>query len=69
MKDVLDLEGVSKKYIKVVGGKAAALGELIAIGVNVPTGFVITTKAFTSMDEKLGQAILARSKSWFYGSL
>jgi len=30
----------------VVGGKAANLGELIAMGARVPPGFVITSKAF-----------------------
>ncbi|MCG2887792.1 MAG: pyruvate, water dikinase [Sulfolobales archaeon] len=43
---VLDLKDVRKDMIELAGGKGANLGELISIGVRVPPGFVITSRAF-----------------------
>src|SRR6266576_6579479 len=40
------LANVSRKDISLVGGKAAALGEMIQVGLPIPDGFVITTNAF-----------------------
>src|SRR5690242_17467791 len=40
------LDLTSKDDLTLVGGKAASLGQLIAWGVNVPPGFVITTAAY-----------------------
>ncbi len=46
MTNVLWLHEVSKDDIDSVGEKAAYLGELIKAGLQVPTGFVITTDAY-----------------------
>ena len=40
------LHEVSSKDSRLVGGKAAHLGELISAGVRVPPGFVVTTEAY-----------------------
>jgi len=47
MEYVKDLKSVSLKDLSLVGGKAGNLGELVKIGMNVPTGFVITTELFS----------------------
>jgi len=39
-------EEISKKDIKIAGGKGASLGEMIKIGIPVPRGFVILANAF-----------------------
>ncbi|MFN8661368.1 MAG: PEP/pyruvate-binding domain-containing protein [Thermomicrobiales bacterium] len=46
---VLDLGYLRARDLAQVGGKAANLGELIAIGMPVPPGFVITTTAYESV--------------------
>ncbi len=51
------LHDVSLSDITQVGGKAAALGELMQIGVPVPSGFVITTAAFRSDPSALQRSI------------
>ncbi|NIG57542.1 phosphoenolpyruvate synthase [Chitinophaga sp. Cy-1792] len=47
---ILPLEKVSLDSIALVGGKSASLGEMISsltqVGVKIPTGFAITTKAY-----------------------
>jgi len=43
---VLDLNGIRKEMIDIVGGKGANLGELVSLGIRVPPGFVITSTAF-----------------------
>jgi len=43
---VIKIQNANKDMVPVVGGKAANLGELIAMGARVPPGFVITSKAF-----------------------
>jgi len=40
------LSNCGKDDVSLVGGKGAALGELIRIGIPVPSGFVITTNAY-----------------------
>jgi pyruvate,water dikinase len=46
MKYVRWLEEVTKDDIPIAGGKGANMGEMIRIGLPVPSGFVITTAAF-----------------------
>ena len=44
---VLDLKEIGQTHVALVGGKAAHLGELSRIeGIDVPTGFCVTTDAF-----------------------
>ncbi len=40
------LNDASHAEVELVGGKAAALGEMLRKGINVPDGFVVTTDAF-----------------------
>jgi pyruvate,water dikinase len=44
---LVKLSEVGRKNIALVGGKAASLGEMIKVGIPVPPGFVITTKAYS----------------------
>ncbi len=46
MKYIRWLEDVTKDDIPIAGGKGANMGEMIRIGLPVPSGFVITTSAF-----------------------
>ncbi|MDD1680835.1 MAG: phosphoenolpyruvate synthase, partial [Methanoregula sp.] len=46
MPDVLWLEEIRKEDIAAVGGKGASLGEMSSIGLPVPGGFVVTSRAF-----------------------
>jgi phosphoenolpyruvate synthase/pyruvate phosphate dikinase len=46
MNYVIKLETVTKDDLNEVGGKAASLGEMMSNQFPVPSGFVITTKAF-----------------------
>lgn len=46
MKYIINLDELSKKDVKIAGGKGASLGELIQGHFDVPTGFVVTTLAF-----------------------
>ncbi len=46
-KYVISLDNVSKRDISLVGGKGANLGEMIEAGFPVPSGFAVTTEAFT----------------------
>ena len=43
---ILDLKSIRKDMFSVAGGKGANLGELIAFGIRVPPGFVITSNAY-----------------------
>jgi len=43
---ILDLKSIRKDMLSVAGGKGANLGELIAFGIRVPPGFVITSNAY-----------------------
>ena len=64
---VLRLKDIDRTNVKVVGGKAANLGELSRIeGIHVPDGFCVSTEAFkrvvaeTSMNELLDQLSLLK---------
>jgi len=46
MKFIKTLKEISKSDISIAGGKGANLGELLKIGLPVPSGFVILTRAF-----------------------
>jgi pyruvate,water dikinase len=46
MELVLPLSGVTKEMVDWVGGKNAHLGEAMKIGLPIPAGFAITTRAF-----------------------
>ncbi|MEJ2777693.1 pyruvate, water dikinase [Stygiolobus sp. RP850M] len=43
---ILDLKSIRKDMFSLAGGKGANLGELIAFGIRVPPGFVITSNAY-----------------------
>jgi phosphoenolpyruvate synthase/pyruvate phosphate dikinase len=59
MAAIRNLAEVDYSKVGLVGGKAASLGEMIKVGVSVPSGFVITTKAYVQgMNPKLEKAIL-----------
>lgn len=60
---IKELRHITSKDIKLVGGKAASLGELISAGLPVPAGFVITTSAHKSgMTAELSKDILSAFK-------
>lgn len=46
---------ISKESISLVGGKGASLGEMVSVGIPVPSGFVITTEGF---QKDIGQEAL-----------
>ena len=48
---VVPLTYFGSKSLALAGGKGANLGELVRVGFNVPSGFVITTAAYDSMIE------------------
>jgi len=45
-KYILNLNCIGKEDIKIAGGKAASLGEMIKSGLDVPEGFVVHTDAY-----------------------
>ncbi len=49
---VVDLKQVKKDDILIVGGKGANLGEMIQAGINVPSGFCVTSKAYNCYIEE-----------------
>ncbi len=49
---ILPLQEVNYGDIKLVGGKAASLGEMLQTGIQVPPGFVITTDAYKQGNSK-----------------
>lgn len=51
---VVPLGAISKKHVEQAGGKGANLGELIAAGLPVPEGFVITAQAYLAALEAAG---------------
>ena len=57
---VLHFKKISRKDIKIAGGKGCNLGELTRAGFNVPDGFVVTTKSYYDFVEikELKQKIL-----------
>jgi len=68
MKEVYAFEEVKKEMKELVGNKGAQLGEMSSIGIPVPPGFVITTKACVNylnkkkLTESLKKEILAALK-------
>src|SRR4051812_32886135 len=57
---VLPLGQLDRSLLPVVGGKAAALGELMGAGFAVPTGFCVTTAAYARIANAAGlDALLA----------
>jgi pyruvate,water dikinase len=59
MQFVMWLENVKKEDTTLVGGKGANLGEMVRMGLPVPAGFIISTKAFDKLLEtnELGNQI------------
>jgi phosphoenolpyruvate synthase/pyruvate phosphate dikinase len=60
---LIKLRNLSSSDVKIAGGKAASLGELINHGINVPPGFVITTEVYrqyaqSSLPESIKTKIL-----------
>jgi len=57
-----NLRHIRASHTAIAGGKGAALGELLAAGIPVPPGFVVTTQAFTpfvsALSERSASAIL-----------
>lgn len=53
---VLPLAAIRLKDLPRVGGKAAHLGEMLAAGLPVPAGFVVTTEAFDQFMQSLPEA-------------
>jgi phosphoenolpyruvate synthase/pyruvate phosphate dikinase len=41
-----NLRDIRASHVNIAGGKGASLGELLAAGISVPPGFVVTTHAF-----------------------
>lgn len=58
---ILPLRSVGLADLPTVGGKAANLGELIRIGMPVPSGFVITTDAYRRLAESAAELTPATS--------
>jgi pyruvate,water dikinase len=54
MRSILGLHELGKEDVALAGGKGANLGELIRIGVPVPTGFVVTSDAYRHYAEQSG---------------
>ncbi|GAA5162146.1 phosphoenolpyruvate synthase [Pseudonocardia eucalypti] len=62
MTNVIDLADIDPGMLELVGGKAAALGEMIKAGERVPDGFCLTTRAYLDghvPDEELRAAYRA----------
>ena len=53
---IVALDQVDAGALPLVGGKAASLGELIAAGLPVPTGFCVTTEAYRDVAAAAGLA-------------
>lgn len=51
---VINFKKLSSKDLLVVGGKGSNLGEMTQVGVPVPPGFVVTTRAYYEMLEESG---------------
>lgn len=51
---VLSLDDVGREDTGLVGGKCANLGEMMKLGVRVPTGFAVTTEAYESFLKETG---------------
>ena len=51
MRYVCRLNEITKNDISIAGGKGANIGEMIRIGMPVPSGFIVTTAAFERLME------------------
>jgi pyruvate,water dikinase len=63
VRSVLHLSEVGLADVPTVGGKGASLGELLRAGIRVPTGYAVSTAAFTQAVEHLtvdGEPITSR---------
>jgi phosphoenolpyruvate synthase/pyruvate phosphate dikinase len=58
LKTISYLEDIGRDNTSSVGGKAAALGELLREGFNVPSGFVLTTEAYQVIIRSLQDRIV-----------
>ena len=54
MKYVRLLKEIDKHHVQEAGGKGASLGELLGVGIPVPTGFVITSGTFETFIKDTG---------------
>lgn len=50
---VAPLEDIGRDDVLLVGGKGASLGEMVRLGLPVPPGYVVTTKAFRLILDEL----------------
>lgn len=57
---IRNLKGVGRNDVPTVGGKAAALGELLKAGFKVPEGIVLTTDAYSLIVQGMRTRIDAR---------
>ncbi|GAG81125.1 unnamed protein product, partial [marine sediment metagenome] len=62
MKNIVKFSEISKKDIKLVGGKGANLGELKKAKVSVPDGFCVTVQAYYDFIKKHGILDLIKSQ-------
>jgi phosphoenolpyruvate synthase/pyruvate phosphate dikinase len=60
LKTICFLKEIGRGDTPTVGGKAAALGELLNAGFNVPDGFVLTTHAYVQIIQALRERIDSR---------
>ncbi len=51
-KNILWFHEVGKEDVKLVGGKGANLGEMTSLGIPVPRGFIVTSKAYFNFLEE-----------------
>jgi pyruvate,water dikinase len=58
---ILPFEELRRTHVDVAGGKGANLGELLAAGIPVPPGFVVTTHAYRAFLDDTGVAGELRS--------
>lgn len=52
MISIKDLKNISKSDIAIAGGKGASLGEMVEIGISIPSGFVVLADAFEKFLEE-----------------
>ncbi|MFA6322693.1 MAG: PEP/pyruvate-binding domain-containing protein [Candidatus Buchananbacteria bacterium] len=59
---ILPFSDISKKDVKIAGGKGASLGEMTQVKISVPPGFVILAKAFDRFLKETDLAVEVESK-------